>query len=57
MYHFLKNYGESTSVAFEDKPIDIKSSRNVTIYKISVSKHSNCYNFEDGNRKQFFKQR
>ena len=43
MHHSLKNYGESTSVAFEEKPIYIKFSGN----EISVSKHRNRYNFED----------
>lgn len=47
LHDILNHYAETKSVAFEDKPLDIKFSRIVKIYEILDSKHSNCYNTKD----------
>ena len=42
---FLKHFPDGHTVPFEDKPIEIVKTRNITKYKISVSKHAEYYNF------------
>ena len=45
IYDFFKHYSEVKTIAFEDRPIDIKTFGNIKTYKISVKNHIDYYNF------------
>ena len=45
-HDFLKHHDGKT-VPFEDKPLEIVRTNNITKYDVSVNKHSDYYNFED----------
>ena len=49
-HDFLKHYADGDSVLFEDKPIEIVKTRNITKYEVSVNKHTDYYDF--GNAQQ-----
>ena len=49
-HDFLKHYPDGDSVPFEDKPIKIVKTRNITKYEISVNNHADYYDF--GNAQQ-----
>ena len=49
-HDFLKYYADGDGEPFEDKPIEIVKTRNITKYEISVNKHANYYDF--GNAQQ-----
>ena len=44
IHDFLKNYPDGKFDPFEDRPIDIKYSGNITFYEITVSKHADYFN-------------
>ena len=46
-HDFLKHYADGDSVPFEDKPIEIVKTRNITKYEISVNKQADYYDFRN----------
>ena len=42
-HDFLKHYADGDSVPFEDKPIEIVKTRNISKYEISVNKHADYH--------------
>ena len=47
-HDFLKHYHDGENIPFEDKPLEIVRTNNITKYEVSVNKHSEYYyNFED----------
>ena len=43
----FKQFDDGKSIPFEDKPLEIIRTNNITKYEISVNKYSDYYNFED----------
>ena len=46
-HDFLKHYDDEQNVPFEDKPLEIIRTGNITSYEISVNKYRDYYNFQD----------
>ena len=46
-HDFLKHYHDGKNTPFDDKPLEIVRTNNITKYEVSVNKHSDYYNFED----------
>ena len=46
-HYFLKHYDDGQNIPFENEPLEIIRTNNVTKYEISVNKYRDYYNFED----------
>ena len=46
-HNFLKHYSDEKSSTFENKPIEIKITGDITTYEITVGKHGEYYNFSN----------
>ena len=46
-HDFPKHYHHGENIPFEDKPLEIMRTNNITKYEVSVNTHSDYYNFED----------
>ena len=46
-HDIFKHFDDGKSIPFEDKPLEIIRTNNITKYEISVNKYSDYYNFKD----------
>ena len=46
-HDFLKHCVDGQTISFEDKPLEIVRTRNITKYEISVDKHGDYYDFSN----------
>ena len=46
-HDFLKHYDDGQNILFENEPLEIIRTNNITKYEISVNKYRDYYNFED----------
>ena len=46
-HDFWKHYYDGQNIPFENKPLEIIRTGNITSYEISVNKYHDYYNFED----------
>ena len=47
MHSVFKHYPQGTSLALEDRTIDIYTNGGIQIYKIDSTEHADHYDFED----------